>query len=121
MRQIPEQDYERAKKKVKERKGFYGHLTAYLATGIFFLAINMLNFDGDIWFYWPLLGWGIGLLIHYFNVFGLPFVGRLDEDWEEKEIQKELDENMEIEEYDELELRALEKHRRRNYNNDDLV
>ena len=116
-------DYEKAKKKVKARKDFYGHLTAYVATGIFFLAINLLNFDGRFWFYWPLLGWGIGVLIHYFSVFGLPGVGILDEDWEEREIQKELGEPMEMEEdeYDELELRALEKHKRRNYNDGDLV
>ena len=30
------------------------------------LAINLLSSPGHWWFYWPMLGWGIGLAAHDF-------------------------------------------------------
>ena len=85
--------YEKAQKKVKAKKGFYTHLGIYIAIGLFFFGVNMMTiFDGDpeLWFMYPLLPWGAGLLIHYFGVFGLPWIGNMDDEWEEKEIEKEL-------------------------------
>ena len=66
--------YEKARKRVKKKKDFYSHLATYLAMGAFFLALNLLTAPGRWWFYWPMLGWGIGLaekredsnpLLHY--------------------------------------------------------
>jgi len=37
----------------------------------------------------PILGWGIGVAMHYFQVFGMPGMGPA-EDWEERAIQEEL-------------------------------
>jgi len=89
---VEEHLYKTAKKRVKKKKDFYGHLSAYIAVGLFFFMINMATFDGrHIWFYIPLLPWGIGLLIHYFNVFGLPWSGALTTEWEDKELAKEMD------------------------------
>ncbi|MCK4322302.1 2TM domain-containing protein, partial [candidate division WOR-3 bacterium] len=47
--------------------------------------INMLTSPNSLWFYWPLFGWGIGLLIHAFSVFGTK---RFLRDWEEKKINE---------------------------------
>ncbi len=82
--------YERARKRVSQKKEFYKHVAIYLTFCAFFLALNLLRFNGKYWFYWPALGWGIGLLIHYFNVFGLPG-GIAGEDWESKELEKEIE------------------------------
>ncbi|MCB0569002.1 MAG: 2TM domain-containing protein [Phaeodactylibacter sp.] len=89
-----DQIYRQAKKKVKAKKGFYAHLGSYIAVGIFFLAMNLLTFkDGghEIWFMYPMLPWGVGLLIHYFAIFGLPGNRAMSDKWEEQEMQKELD------------------------------
>lgn len=74
--------YERAVKRVKELKGFYGNLISYCIVIPFLVIINLLTSPGQLWFYWPMLGWGIGLLAHGMNVFA---IGR---NWEEKKIQE---------------------------------
>lgn len=81
---------EKARKKVQAKKGFYVHLITYLSVGIFFLLMNILTFEGEWWFFFPMLPWMVGLLIHYFVVFGLPGTNILTEGWEEKEMAKEL-------------------------------
>ena len=77
--------YRKAKKRVKEKKEFYTHLGIYLVAVPFFFAINYLTEDGrhiDWWAFFPTLGWGLGVAIHYFTVFGLP--GRHGDEWEER-------------------------------------
>ncbi|MFN7118636.1 MAG: 2TM domain-containing protein, partial [Saprospiraceae bacterium] len=63
-------EYEKARKRVRARKEFYQHLTSYVVMGIFFFLLNAVTSFGAWWFYWPLLGWGIGVLLPYFYVFG---------------------------------------------------
>ncbi|ESU22391.1 hypothetical protein FEDK69T_23760 [Flavobacterium enshiense DK69] len=76
---------EQAKKRVQEIKGFYGHLAAYVGVNIFFLAVNLLASPKHLWFFWPMLGWGIGVAMHGLRVFNyMPFFGK---DWEEKKIR----------------------------------
>ena len=49
--------YERAVKRVKELKGFYGNLISYCIVIPFLVIINLLKSPKEIWFYWPMLGW----------------------------------------------------------------
>ncbi len=84
---MDEHIYKTAKKRVKAKKDFFNHLSSYVAVGIFFFVLNLVTFDGDIWFFFPLIPWGAGLLIHYFSVQGLPGIAS---DWEEKELRKEM-------------------------------
>jgi uncharacterized membrane protein len=44
--------------------GFLFHLAAYLFVNFLLVAINLLTTPNELWFYWPLLGWGIGILAH---------------------------------------------------------
>ena len=70
-----------------------------------------------------MLGWGIGIFSHYIRVFGMPGIGVLDQDWEEREIQKELKSGQRSNngEYEELELKDIDYQRNRNYRDDELV
>ena len=77
--------YSRASKRVKEMKGFYSNLLSYCLVIPFLIFINLYTAPKFQWFWFPMIGWGIGLGSHAFQVFGL---GR---DWEEKQIQKILD------------------------------
>ncbi|MBU4538834.1 MAG: 2TM domain-containing protein [Weeksellaceae bacterium] len=79
------QAYERAAKRVKELKGFYANLMSYCLVIPFLIFVNLYTSPKHIWFWWPMLGWGIGLASHGLQVFG---IGR---NWEEKQIQKILD------------------------------
>lgn len=74
--------YERAMKRVKELKGFYGNLISYCIVIPFLVIINLITSPKAIWFYWPMLGWGIGIAAHAMNTFA---IGR---NWEEKKIQE---------------------------------
>ena len=74
--------YQRAKKRVKEIKGFYGNLTSYCIIIPFLIFINLYTQNRYHWFWWPLLGWGVGVASHAFQVFGIGI------SWQEKKIQE---------------------------------
>ena len=80
-----EDRYFKAKKRVEEIKGFYGNLISYIVVNLGLLVINLVTSPKYLWFFWPMLGWGIGLASHALKVYG---VGRA---WEEKQIRKILD------------------------------
>ncbi len=48
--------------------------------------IDVISSPERLWFYWVLIGWGIGLAIHGLNVFGTDKI--LGKDWEEKKIKE---------------------------------
>lgn len=78
--------YARALKRVKDVKDLYIHLGVYLIVNAGIFAINMLTSPDTLWFYWPMLGWGIGLAIHAFS---LVTEGRFfGEEWEERKARE---------------------------------
>ena len=83
-----QQRCERARARVKELKGFYTHATAFVLVNIGLFIINLIA-GGSWWFFWPLIGWGIGLGVHALNVFG--FRGGLGRDWEERKTRELMD------------------------------
>ncbi|MEO1517797.1 MAG: 2TM domain-containing protein [Bacteroidota bacterium] len=85
------QDYELAKKKVEKKKGFYQHLTTYVSVIGVLALINLFTTPGRFWFIFPALAWGISIAIHYFSVFGIPGGPDLSEEWEEAEIEAEME------------------------------
>ena len=81
-----EERYRKAAKKVEDLKGFYGNLVAYVIVNIGFLILNLITSPNHLWFYWPMLGWGIGVVIHGMRVFGYnPFLGA---DWEARKTRE---------------------------------
>ena len=48
--------------------GFVIHFAAYLAVNALLIVINLVTTPGKYWFYWPLLGWGLGIAGHAFGV-----------------------------------------------------
>ncbi len=90
-----QQRYERARARVKALKGFYIHATAFVLVNIALFVINVLV-GGVWWFYWPLLGWGIGLGAHILAVFGFGGGGPWGRDWEERKIREMMDKEREL-------------------------
>lgn len=76
-----------ARKKVKKKKGFYWHLQVYVLINF---AITMITFfEGSPGENFPMpILWGVALAFHYVAVFGMPG-GKMSDEWEEKEFQKE--------------------------------
>lgn len=84
-----EERYFKARKRVEEIKGFYGNLAAYIVVNIGLLILNLATSPEQLWFYWPMLGWGIGVIFHAMKVFNyMPF---LDKDWEQQKIREILE------------------------------
>jgi hypothetical protein len=76
--------YERAKKRVEQLKGFYGNLISYCCVIPILIIIN-LSTTSFQWFWFPMLGWGMGLTFHGLETFGY------GKNWEEKKIREILE------------------------------
>lgn len=74
--------YKKAQKRVKEIKDFYTNLISYCIVIPFLIFINLYTGSRSHWFWFPALGWGIGLASHAFQVFGI------GESWQEKKIRE---------------------------------
>ena len=77
--------YERAQKRVKEIKGFYGNSISYCIVIPFLVILNLITNPKSFWFYWPMLGWGMGVAAHGMSVF------TIGKGWEEKKIREILE------------------------------
>ncbi|MEI6866568.1 histidine kinase [Flavicella sp.] len=77
--------YLRAKKRVDALKGFYYGLASYCVV-IPFLAILNYRTDWSLqWFWYPMLGWGLGLSIKGIRLLGF------NNTWEQKKVQQFMD------------------------------
>jgi hypothetical protein len=74
--------YYRAKKRVEQLKGFYGNLISYCCVIPLLIFINLTYSPQFQWFWFSAAGWGFGLLMHAFKVFGY------SANWEERKIQE---------------------------------
>lgn len=80
--------YEKAKKRVEAKIGFYIHLAVYVGVNVLLIIINLSTSPGYLWFKWPLLGWGIGLFFHGMSIF--VFSGRRLREAKERMIEEEM-------------------------------
>ena len=78
--------YKAALEHAEMLQGYYTHLLVYVVvnTGLFFINLFTRGDDGGWWFYWPLLGWGIGLMIHTMVVLG----GVFSEGWKQRKADE---------------------------------
>lgn len=81
--------YNKAKQQVERLKGFYGNLTSYCIVIPLLVFINLYTDSRYLWFFWPMAGWGVGLLFHGLGVFGFTT------NWEERKIQELMNKNKE--------------------------
>jgi hypothetical protein len=76
--------YEAAKQRAQNLQGFYIHLIVYLVVNAGLFAINAITRgSGGWWFYWPLAGWGVGLLVHAATLMRV-----FSPDWVEKKARE---------------------------------
>jgi hypothetical protein len=74
--------YQKAKERVTVLRGFYRHLSVYVIVNLGLFLINMITSPETLWFIWPLMGWGIAIVLHALRV----FVAAPGASWEEKKI-----------------------------------
>jgi hypothetical protein len=78
-------DYERAEaemRAIEGRRGFYIHAAVYVLVNMLLIIINLMFVSTFLWFFFPLIGWGIGLTMHF--LFGVLWVGSETENWQSR-------------------------------------
>jgi hypothetical protein len=76
---------ERAIKRLKKRRDFAGHLLVYVLVNTFIVLIwFMSGSDGFFWPVFPIVGWGIGVVMNAWDVYR-------NDDFNEMQIRREMD------------------------------
>jgi hypothetical protein len=82
--------YSLAKKRVEAKIGFFVHLIIFIVVNGILAAVDILASPEKLWFYYPLAGWGLGLLLHGIGVFYHPVSSGSGPGFKERLIEKEL-------------------------------
>jgi len=81
----PSTTRDRAIKRLRKRRDFFGHLVVYAVVNGFLVAIWAVTTPhGFFWPVFPMLGWGIGVVLNAWDVF------RKDT-FSEEQIQREIE------------------------------
>ncbi|HXX35933.1 MAG TPA: 2TM domain-containing protein [Thermodesulfobacteriota bacterium] len=83
-----DETYQRARKRVEAKIGFYIHLAVYIGVNILLIIINLLTSPQYLWFIWPVIGWGVGIFLHGTATF--IFSGRKFKEVRDRMIEKEI-------------------------------
>ena len=79
-------NYIKAVEKVEKLKEFYQNLASYCLVIPFLIFINLRFSPGFLWFWFPVFGWGMGLVFHFLEVNNYNiFLGK---NWEERKINE---------------------------------
>lgn len=84
----PEQIDRLARKRAGAKLGWYAHATVYVLVNLFLFAMSTYAFGTRRWSLAPLLGWGLGLVLHGISVFMLASGSSLRERLVQKEREK---------------------------------
>jgi hypothetical protein len=79
---------EEARRYVRRKRIFYIVLGVWSALSLMWFSIDLLDDSSSFWFYWPMLGTGIGVVITGVVLLGIG--GILGSDWERREVDKYL-------------------------------
>lgn len=63
---------DRAIEQLQKKREFRAHLIAYVLVNAFFVAIWAVLGAGFFWPVLPILGWGIGIFFHAYDVYSRP-------------------------------------------------
>ncbi|HEX6247462.1 MAG TPA: 2TM domain-containing protein [Nocardioidaceae bacterium] len=77
---------DRAVKRLKKRRDFYGHVLIYTLVNAFLVVIWAVtsNADSFFWPIFPMVGWGIAVVMNAWDVY---FAKEIDEEAIEREIR----------------------------------
>ena len=88
-----QEGYDRARKRAKKKLDFYNHVKVYVVVNAFLFLLNWFTAPDYWWAMWPLMGWGIGLVLHAASI----YVFNEDEETLEKLTQRELEQQQDEE------------------------
>lgn len=74
---------QQALKRLKKRRDFAGHLLMYVLVNSFLVAVWAVTSAGFFWPMFPMVGWGIGVVMHAWDLWR-------GDDFTEAEIAREM-------------------------------
>ena len=77
---------EQAVRRIRSKREFGVHLTVYVAVNAFLVVIWSMTGAGYFWPVWPMLGWGIAVVIHALRVYMGP--GEITEAQIDRELRR---------------------------------
>ena len=87
--QDPDARLEEARRWVRRKRIFYTIVGIYASLSLMWFAIDLLDDSSSYWFYWPMLGTGLGVLITGIVLFGLG--GVFGTNWERRQVDRYLE------------------------------
>jgi hypothetical protein len=86
--EMSKESLEDARRHVRRKRIFYTVVAIWIALSLMWLTIDLLDDSSSFWFYWPMLGTGIGVAITGIVLLGIG--GLFGAEWERREIDKYL-------------------------------
>jgi hypothetical protein len=81
-----DQRRDEARRWVRRKAALYRVIVVYVALCVLWFSIDMFTGPDHTWFYWPVLGAGLIVVLIGFFMFGLN--GLFGADWERRQIDK---------------------------------
>lgn len=66
---IDKERLEKAHRRAREKGSFLGHIIIFIFVNLGIFIYNAIQSWGDWWFQWVILGWGIGIVVHFLSVY----------------------------------------------------
>ena len=88
MSEVPSDSVEEARRYVRRKRIFFTVLGVWIALCLMWFFIDLADDSSSWWFYWPMLGTGIGVVITGIVLLGIG--GLFGADWERREIDNYL-------------------------------
>jgi hypothetical protein len=79
---------EEARRYVRRKRIFFTVFAIWIALSLMWFLIDMRDDSSSVWFYWPMLGTGVGVAITGIVLLGVG--GLFGADWERREVDKYL-------------------------------
>jgi 2TM domain len=86
MDESPETAREEARRYVRRKRILYTVVAIWLTLSVMWFAIDMLDDSSSLWFYWPMLGTGIGVAITAIVLLGMG--GLFGANWERRQMDR---------------------------------
>lgn len=80
--------YTQARKRAEAKYGFFVHAIVFAVVMTMLIVIDLMTSPAEVWFIWPLVGWGIAVALHATGVFLLGGRNRFVDTLTERELRK---------------------------------